>query len=111
VVTTTTTNGACNPHARRGTWLEARFGRQANKGDWQFSYTHMLIDREAVMSLYNFSDMRQGSSVAQNRVEVFYQAHPNVQFGFTGLFGRPMGTTTTTETLLKRYQFDVVYKF
>lgn len=111
VVTVTTTNGACNSHARRGTWLEARFGRQANKGDWQFSYTHMLVDREAVMSLYNFSDMRQGSAVTQNRMEVFYQAHPNVQLGFTGFFGRQMGTTDATETLLKRYQFDVVYKF
>ncbi len=107
-VTTSTTNGACNPHYRRGHWLEARFGRQAEKGDWQFSYTHMLIEREAVMSLYDFSDMRQGSAVAQNRVEAFYNIHKNVQLGFTGLFGRPIASTEPT---LKRLQFDVAYKF
>ncbi|MBZ5501392.1 MAG: putative porin [Acidobacteriia bacterium] len=107
-VSTSTTNGACNPRYRRGNWLEARFGRQAEKGDWQFSYTHMLIEREAVMSLFDFSDMRQGSNVAQNRVEVFYNAYKNVQLGFTGLFGRPLASTEPT---LKRLQFDVAYKF
>ena len=103
----------CNRHDRRGTWFEARFGRQAEKGDWQFSYTHMLIEREATLSLFDFSDMRQGTDVQQNRVEVFYNWLKNVQFGFTGLFGRPLhpSVTSPAETELKRMQFDVVYKF
>jgi hypothetical protein len=41
-------NGACNSHARRANWVEARFGRQQDKGDGQFGYTHMLIEQEAV---------------------------------------------------------------
>lgn len=106
-----TTNGACRANERRANWLEARFGRQSQKGDFQFAYTHMLIEREAVISVFNFSDIRQGSNVAQNRVEAFYQVHPNVQLGATGYFGRSMGTTDATETLLKRFQFDVIYKF
>lgn len=106
-------NGACNSHARRGNWLEARFGRQQEKGDWQFAYTHMLIEREAVLSDFNFSDIRQGSDVQQNRVEAFYQPHKNVQLAFTGFFGRPLhpAVTTPAETVLKRLQFDVIYKF
>ncbi|HXX44680.1 MAG TPA: putative porin [Candidatus Acidoferrales bacterium] len=103
----------CNSHDRRGHWLEARFGRQQEKGDFQFAYTHMLIEREAVLSDFNFSDIRQGSDVLQNRVEAFYQANRNVQFGFTGFIGRPLHPTVTTpqETYLKRLQFDVIYKF
>jgi hypothetical protein len=73
----------------------------------------MLIEREAVLSNYDFSDIRQGSDVQQNRVEALYQAHKNVQLGFTGFFGRPLhpAVTTPAETVLKRLQFDVVYKF
>jgi hypothetical protein len=110
-ITVTQTNGACNSHHRRGHWLEARFGRQAEKGDWQFSYTHMLVEREAVMPVFSFSDMRQATAVNQNRVEVFYNWQKNVQFGFTGLFGRPLATPSSVESELKRMQFDVVYKF
>ena len=110
-IATATTNGSCDSHQRRANWLEARFGRQQEKGDWQFAYTHMLIEREAVMSLFDFSDIRQGSAVEQNRVEAFYQAHRNVQVGFTGFFGRPWPQPTPAETILKRLQFDVVYKF
>jgi hypothetical protein len=106
-------NGVCDSHARRANWAEARFGRQQEKGDWQFAYTHMLIEREAVISLFDFSDIRQGTDVQQNRVEAYYQAHKNVQVGFTGFFGRPLHPVPTTpaETTLKRLQFDVIYKF
>jgi hypothetical protein len=110
-ITVATVNGTCDSHDRRANWVEARFGRQQEKGDWQFAYTHMLIEREAVMSLFDFSDIRQGSNVQQNRVEAFYQVHKNVQVGFTGFFGRQLDTTNTTETELKRLQFDVIYKF
>jgi Putative porin len=110
-ITVATVNGTCDSHDRRANWLEARFGRQQEKGDWQFAYTHMLIEREAVMSLFDFSDIRQGSNVQQNRVEAYYQANKNVQVGFTGFFGRQLDTTNVTETELKRLQFDVIYKF
>jgi len=104
-------NGVCDSHDRRAHWLEARFGRQQEKGDWQFAYTHMLIEREAVLSIFDFSDIRQGSNVQQNRVEASYQANKNVQLGFIGFFGRQLATTNATETELKRLQFDVIYKF
>jgi len=110
-ISAATVNGACDSHDRRANWLEARFGRQQQRGDWQFAYTHMLIEREAVMSLFDFSDIRQGSNVQQNRVEAYYQANKNVQVGFTGFFGRQLATTDAAETELKRLQFDVIYKF
>jgi Putative porin len=107
-------NAACNPHQRRGYWLEARAGRAQEKGDWNFSYTRIFVEREAALGVFNYSEMRQGSNVTEHRIETFYQAYKNIQLGFTGLFGRPLVTATSpgpAENLLKRFQFDVMYKF
>jgi hypothetical protein len=103
----------CNSRERRAYWAESRFGRAQEKGDWQFAYTRMFIEREAVMSVFNASDIRQGSNVSQHRAEVFYQALNNVQLAFTGFLGRPLnfGKTTPPEDILQRYQFDIIYKF
>jgi len=103
----------CVANQRRAYWAEARFGRVQEKGDWQFAYTRMFIEREAVVSVFNASDIRQGSNVSQHRAEVFYQALPNIQLAVTGFFGRPLnlGSSQPPEEILQRYQFDVVYKF
>jgi TolA-binding protein len=103
----------CVANQRRAYWAEARFGRAQEKGDWQFAYTRMFIEREAVLSVFNASDIRQGSNVSQHRAEVFYQALPNIQLAFTGFFGRPLnlGSSQRPEDILQHYQFDVIYKF
>ena len=110
---TLSTNAPCDPRQRRGYWLEGRFGRAEEKGDWQFAYTRMFIEREAVLGAFNASDIRQNSNVSQHRVEAFCQAHKNIQLAFIGYIGRPLnfGSTAPPENLLKRLQFDVIYKF
>src|SRR6267142_1072230 len=112
-ITTVTSSATCFSRERRGYWLEGRVGRLSEVKDIQFAYTRMFIEREAVMGAFNFSDLRQNSNVSQHRVEVFYQAYKNVQLGFTGLFGRPLNwhTSAAPEPILKRLQFDVIYKF
>jgi hypothetical protein len=112
-ITAVTRNAACFSRERRGYWLEGRVGRLSEAKDLQFSYTRMFIEREAVMGAFNFSDLRQNSNVSQHRIEVFYQAYKNIQLGFTGLIGRPLNwhTSAAPEPMLKRLQFDVVYKF
>ncbi len=108
-----TTNFACNSHQRRGYWTEAQVGRGQKKGDWQFDYTWMFIEREAVLSNFDYSDIRQGSNVTEHRAMVIYEVQSNVQLSFTGLFGRPLNFdgTTPPQDFLKRLQFDVVYSF
>ncbi len=105
---TLTTSAPCVSSQRRGYWLEGRVGRLADKGDWQLAYTRMMIEREAVLGEFNFSDLRQNSNVTQHRMEITYQLHKNIQLAFTGLFGRPLAST---QPMLKRLQFDVIYKF
>jgi hypothetical protein len=110
---TQTTNFACNSHQRRGYWAEAQVGRAQKRGDWQFDYTRIFIEREAVLSNFDYSDIRQGSNVTEHRAMVIYQAHRNVQLSFTDLIGRPInfGHTKLPEPWLQRLQFDVIYTF
>ncbi len=103
-----TVNAPCNANQRRGYWTEGRFGRLQKKGDLQLGYTHIYIEREAVLGNFNYSDIRQGTNVTQHRIDSFYQFDKNVQLGFTALIGRPLGST---EPWLTRLQFDTVYIF
>ena len=107
------TNFPCDPNQRRGYWGEVQFGRALKRGDWQFGYTRIFIEREAVLSNFDYSEMRQGSNVEEHRVNALYQLHQNVQLAFTGLFGRPLnfGSSKPPEDVLKRLQFDVLYTF
>jgi hypothetical protein len=107
------TNFACNSHQRRGYWGEIEFGKARKRGDWEFDYTRMFIEREAVLSNFNYSEILQGSNVSEHRAEIIYQAHRNVQLSFTALIGRPLnfGNTVPPENWLKRLQFDAIYSF
>jgi hypothetical protein len=101
-------NAPCASNQRRGYWMEGRVGRLQTKGDMQFGYTRMYIEREAVLGNFNYSDIRQGTNVTQHRFDAFYQFDRSVQLGFTALVGRPLGTT---EPWLTRLQFDTIYIF
>jgi TolA-binding protein len=107
------TNFPCDSNQRRGYWGEIQFGRGQKRGDWQFDYTRIFIEREAVLSNFDYSDIRQGSNVTQHRAMIIYQVHRNVQTSFTALIGRPLnfGITLPPQTWLERLQFDVVYTF
>jgi hypothetical protein len=111
--TTATTTASCNSRERRGYWLESRFGRLIEKGDLQFAYTRMFIEREAVLGVFNFDDMRQDSNVTEHRFELFYNVYRNITLQYAGLFGRPLnwGNSGAPENTLKRMQFDVMYRF
>jgi hypothetical protein len=104
----------CDPHARHGYWLEASAGRTRKKGDWQFSYTRIVIQREAVMGAFNYSEIFPASNVEIHRPEILYQLFDNVTLQLNGLFGRPLvtaGSPAPPQPLWKRLQFDMTYKF
>ncbi len=103
-----TVNAPCVSNQRRGYWAEGRIGRLQQKNDFQVGYTHLYIEREAVLGNFNYSDIRQGTNVTQHRFDFFYQFDRSVQLGFTALVGRPLATT---EPWLTRLQFDTIYIF
>jgi hypothetical protein len=104
---------ACDKRQRHGHWLEAQFGQTKNPGDMRIGYTFMRIDRDAVVSAFNFSDIRQATNDANHRLEFYYQAYKNITVGVTGLFGRQLvnAQSPNPERMLKRFQFDVIYAF
>jgi hypothetical protein len=103
----------CDQHQRHAYWGEVRVGQVKTKGDMYLAYTFMHIERDAVLSAFDFSDIRQPTNVAQHRVEAYYMAAPHVQVGVTGLIGRQLVTaqSTTLERYLKRWQFDTIFSF
>jgi len=101
-------NATCNSHQRRGYWAQVAVGRLQKKGDFQFDYTHLNIEREAVLGNFNYSDIRQGTNVTQHRFMALYQLDPSVQLSFTALVGRPLASP---EPWLTRLQIDTIYIF
>lgn len=106
-------NFACNSHQRRGYWGEFQVGQAKKRGDWEFDYARIFIEREAVLSNFDYSDIRQGSNVSEHRAMIIYQVHRNVQLSYTALIGRPLnfGGTTPPQNWLDRMQFDLIYTF
>ena len=86
-----TTNFPCESNHRTGYWLEGRVGRLSLKRDWQMGYTRIFVEREAVLSNFNYSELRQGTNVSEHRFDAFYMFQNNVQLGFTTLIGKPLG--------------------
>jgi len=111
LVYTQTTNFPCKSNQRRGYWLEGRVGRLLEKRDWQFGYTRIFIEREAVLSNFNYSEMLQGSNVSEHRFDMFYMLEKSVQLGFTALIGKPLGSQGINQPWLERLQFDTTYIF
>jgi Putative porin len=103
----------CDSRQRHGYWGEFKVGQTKNKGDLMLGYTFARIERDAVLSAFNFSDLRQPTNVIEHRVEALYQAYPHVQLGVTGLVGRQIVTaqSPTEERWLKRWQFDTIFSF
>ncbi len=104
----------CDPRARHGYWLETSVGRTLKKGDWQFSYTRIFIQREAVIGAFNYSEIFPTSNVEIHRPEIMYQLFDNVTLQLNGLLGRPLvsaGSPAPPQPLWERLQFDMTYKF
>lgn len=106
-----TTNFPCKSNQRRGYWLEGRVGRLTEKGDWQLGYTRIYVEREAVLSNFNYSEMLQGTNVSEHRFDMFYMLDKSVQLGFTALIGKPLGSQGVNQPWLQRLQFDTIYIF
>lgn len=104
----------CDRHARHGYWVEAAVGRTSKKGDWQFNYTRFMIQREATIGAFNYSEIFPSNNVEIHRSEVLYQLFQNVTLQFNVLIGRPLvdaGSLPPAQPLWERLQFDATYLF
>lgn len=103
-----------------GFWGEVQIGATKARGDTQFGYTFMRIEKDAVLTPFNFSDITQQSDVRAHRFQFAYVADPRVTLAVTGIVTeRPNGllgpfAATPPGSLNRstfRLQFDTVLKF
>jgi hypothetical protein len=104
----------------KGFWGEVQVGQTRARGDMQFGYTFMRIQKDAVLTPFNWSDITQQSDMRGHRFGFSYAADPRVVFTITGiiterpngLFGpfvaTPPGSLNRATT---RLQLDTVLRF
>lgn len=107
-------------HENNGYWAEIQVGKTSKRGDIAFGYTFSRIEKDAVLTPFNFSDIAQQSDVRVHRLGFTYAADPRVLLTLTGLvtqrpnallgaFGTtPPGSLNTPTT---RLQFDTTFRF
>jgi hypothetical protein len=112
-------------HENLGFWGEVQVGKAKARGDVAFAYTLMHLEKDAVLTPFNFSDITQQSDVRVHRVQLGYTVVPGekdarVLFTITGivterlngLFGpfipTPAGSLNRATT---RLQFDTIMRF
>ena len=105
---------------QHGFWGEVQVGTNRARGDMQFGYTFMRIEKDAVLTPFNMSDITQQSDMRGHRLVFSYTADPRVTFSVTGIVTqRPTGAlgafgTTPPGSLNRattRLQLDTVIRF
>ncbi len=107
-------------HEDKGFWAEFQMGRLKERGDVQFGYTLVRIEKDAVLTPFNFSDLTQQSDTRAHRLIVSYAADPHVVLSFIsiinqrpngllGAFGSTPPGSPNGPTV--RLQFDTSFRF
>jgi hypothetical protein len=103
-----------------GYWAEVQVGKARERNDLLFNYTLMRIEKDAVLTPFNFSDILQPSDVRAHRMIFTYTVDPRVTLSLTGLVSqRPHGLlgvfgTTPAGSFNRptsRLQLDTVFRF
>lgn len=113
----------------QGYWAEIRVGRDVvsprrgdpvSRGDLMLDYTLTRIEKDAILSPYNGSDLGLSTDARIQRFIVGYALDPRVAVAFTGFFTQrptgllgafgqtPPGSLNRTQT---RLQFDTIFRF
>jgi hypothetical protein len=107
-------------HENNGFWGQVQVGQTKERGDMLFDYTFLRIEKDAVLTPFNFSDVTQQSDMRAHRFIFSYAADPRVTLSFIGIvtervhgllgaFGNtPLGSLNRSTT---RIQFDSTFRF
>jgi TolA-binding protein len=107
-------------HENKGYWAEIQVGKARERGDLQLGYTFIRIEKDAVLTPFNFSELAQQSDVRGQRINFSYTTDPRVTLSFTtfitqranglnGVFGANPPGSLNRPTY--RLQFDTLFRF
>ena len=100
--------------------LRKRRGDPVSRGDLMFDYTLTRIEKDAILSPFNASDLGLSTDVRVHRLIFGYALDPKVALAFTGFFTQrptgllgafgqtPPGSLNRTGS---RLQFDTIFRF
>lgn len=112
----------------QGVWAEFQIGKdisgispkEVKRGDMLFNYTFIRIEKDAILSPFNYSDLVQDTDVRAHRFTAAFAADPRVVLSLTGIFSQrpnglrgvfgqtPPGSLNRTQT---RLQLDTILRF
>ncbi|MBP1624534.1 MAG: hypothetical protein H6Q07_2554 [Acidobacteria bacterium] len=124
-------NNVRGSRERSAYWAEATVGRNKEAGDVQLGYAFIRIEKDAVIGAWNESDIRSSTNVLNHKLYFGYMIRNNVTGQFTAWIGHlanpldnvdlvppgvrgactGMDVSGCEDPYLKRFQFDVIYKF
>ena len=103
-----------------GLWAEVQVGQMKKRGDLLFNYTFMRIEKDAVLTPFNMSDITQQSDMRGHKFAFGYTVDPRVLFVVTGIVTQrsrgllgpflptPPGSFNRSTT---RLQLDTILRF
>lgn len=98
--------------ADMGFWFAATYGRATAVNTYSVSHTFARIERDAVLSAYNFSDMGPASNVVMNMTTFSYTPKSRVNLDVTAILTRLLEPPLTgVNPMLKRVQVDARVSF
>ena len=95
-----------------GIWLVGSYGRAATVNTYSLSHTFARVERDAVLSAYNFSDMGPATNVVMNMTTFSFMPKNRVNLDFTAILTKLLeAPVNTANPLLKRIQVDARVSF
>jgi hypothetical protein len=85
---TASPTGQTDNSERSAYWAEIQFGRLSERNDVQFGYTLARVERDAVITAFNESDLRAGSNLRQHRLNFNYRWFNNVTLNYALWLGK-----------------------
>lgn len=114
------TNLVIPNNENNGFWGEFQVGQTRERGDMLFNYTFARVEKDAVLTPFNMSDITQQSDMRIHRFTIGYAADPRVTLSLigiitdraNGLFGPFIPTLPgSLNRATTRLQFDTVFRF
>jgi hypothetical protein len=104
----------------KGHWAEIQVGRNRKPGDILLGYMFTRIDKDAILTTFNYSEIAQQSDAKAQRFVFNYTVDPHVVLGINGIFTKrqhgvlgAFGATPpgSLNPATIRLQFETLFRF